>query len=270
MARIGLLAGNGNLPVEFTYAAKAEGNEVVAIALTPEAEVDKLKSVATKLYQISAGQLNKIINTLKEEGISEVVMLGKVTKELLYQGIELDQRFMLLLSNLKEKNDDSIMLAIVKELESAGIKISNQTKYIAALLPAEGLLTEVEPDAETLADMKYGFKMAKEIGGLDIGQTVVVKDKAVMAVEAIEGTDQAILRGGQLGRGGVIVAKVSKPQQDFRFDIPAVGLDTLDKLVKVKAKGLIIEAKKTFIVNQEEFIKGANEAGIAVVAMEED
>jgi len=268
MARIGLLAGNGNLPVKFTYAAVAQGNEVIAITLTPEAEVDKLKDIATKVYQISAGQLDEIINTLKNEGISEIIMLGKVTKELLYQGIELDQRFMFLLSNLKEKNDDSIMLAVVKELESAGIKISNQTKYIVELLPSEGLLTESEPDVETLADMEYGFRMAKEIGRLDIGQTVIVKDKAIMAVEAIEGTDQAILRGGQLGRGGVVVAKVSKPQQDFRFDIPAVGLDTMDKLIEIKAKGLVIEAKKTFIVNQEEFIQKADKAGIAVMAME--
>jgi hypothetical protein len=270
MARIGLLAGNGNLPVKFAYAAVAAGNEVIAITLTPEAEVDELKNVATKVYQISAGQLDKIINILKEEGISEVIMLGKVTKELLYQGIELDQRFMLLLSNLKEKNDDSIMLAIVKELESAGIKISDQTKYITELLPNKGLLTALKPDATTLADMEYGFKMAKEIGRLDIGQTVVVKDNAIMAVEAIEGTDQAILRGGKLGRGEVVVAKVSKPQQDFRFDIPAVGLDTLEKLIEVKAKGLVIEAKKTFIVDQEEFIKRANQAGITIMAMSKE
>ncbi|TDX59208.1 LpxI family protein [Orenia marismortui] len=267
MAKIGLLAGNGNLPVIFSQVAVSQGHEVVCITVTPEAEIDKLEDIVDKLYQINVGQLDKLITTLKSEKIIDLVMLGKVTKELLYQGVELDQRFMQLLANLEEKNDDAIMLAIVQELGQAGIKISNQTKYIEDLLPQEGTLTQIKPDEETLADMKYGFKMAKEIGRLDIGQTVVVKDKAIMAVEAIEGTDEAILRGGKLGRGEVVVAKVSKPQQDLRFDIPAVGLDTLDKLIEVNAKGLVIEANKTFIVNQEEFIKEAEKAQIPIVVM---
>ena len=203
----------------------------------------------------------------RSQEISEVVLLGKVTKELLFQGIELDQRFKKLLAQLPEKNDDAIMLAIVNELQAEGIKVSDQTKFMKQFFVDEGLLTTVEPTAAVAADMEYGFKMAKEIGGLDIGQTVVVKDQAVMAVEAIEGTDQAILRGGELGQGEVVAAKVSKPQQDFRFDIPTVGLQTIENLIAVDATGLVIEAGKTFIVNQEQVIAKANQAGIAIKAV---
>ncbi len=270
MSKIGLLAGNGNLPIKFANMAIQQGVEVVAIAITDEADVETLNQSLASVYEISAGQLEQIIQTLQKEGITELVMLGKVTKELLYQGIDLDQKFSSLLNKLKEKNDDAIMLAIVEELKKSGINVIDQTKFIESLLPQVGILTNKKPAQKLLADMKFGFKMAKEIGALDIGQTVVVKDKAVIAVEAIEGTDQAILRGGQLGREEVVVAKVSKPQQDLRFDIPTIGLDTLDRLIKVKAKGLVIEAKKTFIVNQKEVLNKAEEAGIVIVAMGEE
>ncbi|AGB42298.1 hypothetical protein Halha_2424 [Halobacteroides halobius DSM 5150] len=268
MSKIGLIAGNGNLPVLFTQAAREQGYEIVVITVTPEAASNKLADLTDHFYQIEVGQLDKIITTLQQEEVSEVVMLGKVTKELLYQGVELDNKFKQLLASLPDKNDDAIMLGVVKVLKEAGIKVADQTKFIEKLLPDAATLTTVEPSEEVLADMKYGFKMAKEIGRLDIGQTIVVKDKAVMAVEAIEGTNEAIRRGGKLGCQEVVVAKVSKPQQDLRFDIPTVGLETLQRLIEVGAKGLVIEANKTFIVNQTEVIKKANQAGIPIVAME--
>ncbi|WP_408955156.1 LpxI family protein [Natroniella sp. ANB-PHB2] len=270
MAKLGLIAGDGNLPVLFAQAATAQGIDLVVITVTPEAASDELNKIVDKSHQINVGQLKEIITTLQNEEVDQVVMLGKVTKELLFQGLKLDQEFKNLLSQLDEKNDDAIMLAIVDRLAKAGIKVSDQTKFIAELFPQPGVLTEIKPQAEVLDDMKLGFRQAKEIGRLDIGQTVVVKDGAVMAVEAIEGTDQAILRGGQLGRGKVVVAKVSKPEQDQRFDIPTVGLETLENLIEVDAAGLIIEARETFIVDQEEFIKRAEEAGISIVAMTEE
>ncbi|MCK8816356.1 UDP-2,3-diacylglucosamine diphosphatase LpxI [Natroniella sulfidigena] len=267
MAKLGLIAGNGNLPVLFAQAATAQGIDLVTITVTPEAASDELNKIVDQSYQISVGQLKEIITTLQDEEVEEVVMLGKVTKELLFQGIELDQEFKMLLAQLEEKNDDAIMLAIVDRLAEAGIKVSDQTKFIEELFPQPGVLTDIEPESQILDDMKLGFKQAKEIGRLDIGQTVVVKDGAVMAVEAIEGTDQAILRGGKLGQGEVVVAKVSKPKQDQRFDIPTVGLETLENLIKVDAAGLVIEAGETFIVNQEEFIKRAEENEIPIVAI---
>ena len=265
--KLGLIAGDGELPIMFAQGAKQAGLDLDIITVTPNAATDKLKRIVPNTKKIEVGQLDKIINHLQENEISEVVLLGKVTKELLFQGIELDQRFKKLLSQLPEKNDDAIMLAIVNELQEAGITVSDQTKFMEEFFVDEGLLTTVEPSEAVVQDMEYGFKMAKEIGGLDIGQTVVVKDQAVMAVEAIEGTDEAILRGGKLGQGEVVAAKVSKPQQDSRFDIPTVGLQTIENLIEVDAKGLVVEADKTFIVNQEQVIAKANEAGIAVKAV---
>ncbi|MBM7556977.1 LpxI family protein [Halanaerobacter jeridensis] len=264
--KLGLIAGDGELPILFAQGAQQAGLDLTAITVTPDAKTDKLKEIVPGTEKIEVGQLDKIINYLQDEEISEVVLLGKVTKELLFQGIELDQRFKKLLAQLPEKNDDAIMLAIVNELQEEGIEVSDQTKFMQQFFVDEGLLTTVEPSEAVLEDMEYGFQMAKEIGGLDIGQTVVVKDQAVMAVEAIEGTDEAILRGGKLGQE-VVAAKVSKPQQDFRFDIPTVGLQTIENLIEVDAKGLVIEADKTFIVNQEQVIAKANEAGIAIKAL---
>ena len=267
--KLGLIAGDGELPLLFAQGAKQAGLDITAITVTPNAKTDQLQEIVPDTKKIEVGQLDKIINQIKEAGISEVVLLGKVTKELLFQGVELDQRFKQLVAQLPEKNDDAIMLAIVNELQEEGIKVSDQTKFMEEFFVDEGLLTTVKPTAAVVQDMEYGFKMAKEIGGLDIGQTVVVKDQAVMAVEAIEGTDQAILRGGQLGQGEVVAAKVSKPQQDFRFDIPTVGLQTIENLIEVDAQGLVVEAGKTFIVNQEQVISKADEAGIAIKAVKQ-
>ncbi|GAB6137333.1 LpxI family protein [Halanaerobaculum tunisiense] len=268
MAHLGLIAGNGQLPVLFAQAMQEEDYELTVITVTPQAETAQLQQLADSVYQIEVGQLDQIITTLQQAQLEQVIMLGKVTKELLYQGVSLDARFQKLLANLEEKNDDAIMLAIVQELQQAGLEVIDQTKWIQKLLPQAGTLTEVEPTEAVLADMEYGFKMAKEIGRLDIGQTVVVKDQAVMAVEAIEGTDQAILRGGELGQQEVVVAKVSKPEQDLRFDIPTIGLQTIEQLIEVAAQGLVIEANKTFIVKQTEVLKKANQAGLPIVALD--
>lgn len=267
--KIALIAGNGNLPVLFAKQAKQQGINLAAITVTPKAKSGKLSNLVEQLYQIDVGQLDEIISVLSDEEIKEVVMLGKVTKELLFQGVELDQRFMNLLGSLAEKNDDAIMNAIVAELASEGIKVKSQQELISDLFPAPGLLTSTKFSEKIKKDMDYGFKMAKEIGRVDIGQTVVVKDQAIIAVEAIEGTDEAILRGGKLACGDVVVAKVSKPQQDIRFDIPTIGLDTIDSLIKVEASGLVIEAGEVFVIEQEAVVKKAEEHGISILAKED-
>ena len=270
MGKLGLIAGDGKLPVLLAREVINRGQELAAITVTPEAEAEQLEQLGVETYQVSVGQLAEVIATLHKAGVEEVVMLGKVSKELLYQGVELDSKFEQLLASLPDQSDDTLLVGIAHAFQEAGLEVKEQAEFIADLLPAPGVLTESEPTPEVKEDMGYGFRMAKEIGSLDIGQTVVVKDKAVMAVEAVEGTDQAILRGGRLGKQDVVVAKVSKPNQDLRFDLPTVGLETLENLIEVEAKGLVIEANKTFIINQTRFIERAEEAGIFVKAIEND
>lgn len=267
MKTIGLLAGVGRLPVEFARAARGMGFTVVAIAIVPGTDAELIQ-VADKMHHSSVGQLQDVITTLKKEGVTEVTMLGKVTKELMFTGaVQLDSRIQKLLAGLTDKSDDTIMLAFVRELASEGLGILDQTAFIRALLPGPGVLTSRKPTEAELADMKFGFSMAKEIGGLDIGQSVVVKNCAVLAVEAIEGTDACILRGGELGGSDVTVAKVAKPSQDLRFDVPAVGPDTLKAMCRAGARALVIEAGKTLLVDRETVIKIADEHSITIMVM---
>ena len=267
MKTIGLLAGIGRLPVEFARAARGMGFTVVAIGVVPGVDPE-LAAAADKFYSISVGELDGIINTLNNEQIKEVTMIGKVTKELMFAGtLHLDDRIRRVLASLPDNSDDTIMLAFVREMAAEGIGVRDQTALIRQLMPGAGQISARVPTASEKADMEFGFKMAKQIGGLDIGQTVVVKNLAVMAVEAIEGTDACIIRGGQLGRGDVVVAKVAKPNQDLRFDVPGVGPDTLAAMIKAKAKALVIEAGATLLIDKANVIKMADDNGIAIIAM---
>ena len=267
MKTIGLLAGTGGLPVQFARAARGMGFTVIAVGVVPGVDPE-LATIAHKTYQISVGQLQEILTTLKNEGVTEVTMLGKVTKELMFTGtVKLDDRIKKVLASLTDNSDDTIMLGFVRELMTEGFSILDQSALLKTLMPMPGVLTERQPTAEEKADMEFGFKMAKEMGGLDIGQTVVVKNLAVMAVEAIEGTDACIRRGGELGRGNVVVAKVAKPNQDLRFDIPTVGVATLQTMCEAKAVALVIEAGKTLLVDRENVLKIANEHNITIVVM---
>ncbi len=267
MERIGLLAGVGKLPVEFARAAKGMGFNVFTVALVESVEKELAEHVE-KIEKIGVGQLDAIFEFLKQNNITRVTMLGKVTKELMFDGkVMLDNRMKKILAALPDNNDDTLMLAFVRELAIEGITVFDQTALIRSLIVKEGTLTEREPNVDEQADMEFGFKMAKAIGGLDIGQTVVVKNLAVMAVEAIEGTDECILRGGKLGRGGVVVAKVAKPKQDIRFDVPAVGIKTIESMCTVGAKALVMEAGKTILVEEEKVLEIANKNGITIVAL---
>lgn len=267
MEKVGVLSGIGHLPVEVARSAKSQGLEVIAIAVVPEVDAE-LAQIADTYYDINIGKIGKIISTLKKHKVTQVTMIGKVTKEVLYKAGKIipDLRAIKILTSIPDRKDDTIMNAIVKELESEGIHVMEQTELIKPLMPKPGVLTKRAPSEAELADMEFGFEMAKAIGGLDIGQTVVVKNRAVMAVEAIEGTDACILRGGFLGKGNVIVAKAAKPSQDQRFDIPGFGMKTLESMIHAGATGIVIEAGNTLIAEREKTIAMADEHNITILA----
>ncbi len=266
MKIIGILSGIGHLPVEVAKSAKEQGYEVVAIGVVPDID-EELSAYADYYYDINIGKIGKIISTLKKHRVTKVTMIGKVTKEVLYKAGKIvpDLRAIKILATIPDRKDDTIMNAIVKELEGDGIHVMDQTEMIRPLLPQPGVLTKRKPTEAELADMEFGFAMAKAIGGLDIGQTVVVKNRAVMAVEAIEGTDACILRGGFLGKGGVIVAKAAKPSQDQRFDIPGFGTKTMESMIHAGATGIVIEAGNTLIVDREKTIAMADANNITIL-----
>lgn len=266
METLGLLSGIGHLPVDVAQSARAMGYRVVAIGVVPGIDQELAASVDA-YYDIHIGKLGKIINTLKKNQVTKVTMIGKVTKEILYSegAIIPDFRAIKLLASLPDRKDDTIMNAIVKELEGEKMEVMDQTLLIQPLLPGPSVLSKRQPTAEEIEDIEFGFQVAKEIGRLDIGQTVVVKNKAVMAVEAIEGTDACILRGGALGKG-VIVAKTAKPAQDNRFDMPSVGVRTIESMIAAGAVGIVMEAGRTLLVERERTLALADEHNMFVVA----
>ena len=269
MAKVGLIAGIGNLPVEFMRAAQHEGYEVVVISVVTEG-APELQAEADAYYQISVFKSDTVIKTFLKEGVTDVTMLGKVTKEHLYKKITTipDMRTIKLLNRLRNRKDDTIMLAIVEELEKEGLSVADQTKYMRSLMPSVGVMTNRQPTEVEKLDITFGFTLAKQMGALDIGQTVVVKEQAAMAIEAIEGTDECIKRGGALGREGAVVVKTAKPNQDVRFDVPAVGMKTLESMIAGNCKVLAMEAKRTIFVEQEAVLQKANELGIVICAVE--
>lgn len=263
--RFALIAGAGDIPAVLARSARARGASFIAVALT-EAAIVPLEGLADKVFRFGIGEVGKIIKTIKGEGIDKALFIGKVRKGLLFEKIRFDLKALKLLTSLKNWNDDTIMLAIVKELADEGIEVMDQTVYLKEMMPSEGVLTKKKPAKKEWDDIRYGMDMAKRVASLDIGQTVVVKDKAIMAVEAIEGTDEAVIRGGLLARDGAVVAKVAKPKQDPRFDVPTVGLTTVQSMVKGGAKVLTIEAGKTLLVDMDRVIREADDAGISIVS----
>jgi hypothetical protein len=267
MEKIGLLAGTGRLPLEFAAAAAKLNFTVCAVGLVEGVE-PTLADTVDKYKRIDAGQLAAVIEFFKENNVTKITMLGKITKELLFNGsVELDEMTRRLFQELPDNSDDTLMFAFVRAFALAGITVFDQTALIKSLLVREGVLTEREPSDSEKKDMDFGFQMAKAIGGLDIGQTVVVKDRAVMAVEAIEGTDACILRGGKLACGGAVVVKVAKPKQDIRFDMPTVGVGTIEAMIATGAKALAMEAGRTLLVDKAKVIELADENGITIAAI---
>lgn len=261
---IGLIAGRGNLPFEVLAELKRKKFRSVVIGLKGEV-VPKIAEKADSYREIEAGQIERMFDFFHQENVIEMVMAGKVGKGAIFAG-GFDLTFQKMLQELPEKNDDAVLLAIVNEFEKNGFRVAKQTDYLSNLLASLGpILGQV--DCDELIDLHLGFRMAKAIGDLDIGQSVVVKQGVVLAVEAIEGTDEAIVRGGTLGGPGAVVVKVSKPKQDERFDVPTVGRTTIESMLKVQAKILGLEAGKTFITDREEMMALAKEHGLKIIAL---
>lgn len=269
MEKVGLLVGVGHLPVEAARMAANFGLEVYAVALLPGVD-QELRSAVKDYTEISVARVGDILNYLKEHEITRVTMLGKVTKELLFSGglqQPPDETAMRIMASLPDYRDDTIMNAFVAELAKNGMTAFDQTMLIRMLLPQAGVLTKREPSEGEKADMEFGLELARAIGGLDVGQTVVVKNRAAMALEAIEGTDACIRRGGELARGGGVVCKAAKPNQDLRFDVPTVGADTIESMIASGCKALAIEAGKTLLVDRSKVVELADEHDIAIAVI---
>jgi DUF1009 family protein len=265
--RIGLIAGNGKFPFIFAQAAKKKGLEVIAVAIKEETE-PALEKCVDRIYWLSAGELEKAITILKDEKLNNIVMAGQVKHRILFDtNVKLDKKMQFLLNSLRNKKTDSIIGAIAFVLKRNGINLLNSTLFLSDLLPKKGVLTKTGPDKRVLEDIDFGRGIAKHIAGLDIGQSVVVKNKTALAIESIEGTDEAIRRAAKYGKEGIVVVKVSKPRQDMRFDVPVIGLETIRLLKEVQASGIAIEANKALIIDKDEAIKLADESGIVIVAM---
>ncbi len=267
---LGLIAGNGRLPLIVAREARKRGREIALCAIQGETDRSVLSESAA-IEWIKLGELQKIIKFFKREHVTEAVMAGKITKTNLFKGdVRPDFEMIKVLATTRNHSDDSLLGAIAGYMDKQGVCISDSTAYLTEdCLPGEGVLTRRKPSAEQLRDIRYGWHLAKEMGRLDVGQTVVVKKEAILAIEAIEGTDEAIRRGAALGRRDVVVVKIAKPNQDFRFDVPTVGLETLAVMIEAGASVLAFEAGKTIVLDRVEFVKKANENKIIVTAMKD-
>jgi DUF1009 family protein len=260
---IGLIAGKGQFPLLFAQAARQQGAAVIAVAHRGETD-PALESLVHELHWIYVGQLGKIIRIFKAAGVKRAVMAGGISRGRLFKEFRPDWRALNVVRQAGAGQDDRLLRAVAMEMEGEGITIAPSTLFLDDLLAANGQLSRRAPSEDEQADIELGLKVAKELGRLDLGQCVVVRRQVVVALETIEGTDVAIRRGGDLAGPGTVVVKVSKPGQDLRFDMPAVGLDTIATMRAVKAAVLAVEAGKTLMFNLSEMQEIADRAGIAV------
>jgi len=268
MKSIGIIAGNGLLPLRVAAAIREEGHSVFSCCI--EGETDpSLPSISDSHTWVKLGELKKTYNYFEQHGVDEAVFIGKITKTSIFAGhIKPDVDMVFLFSTLPNRNDDTILAGICDYFEKKGVHIIDSTTYLKSCMPPLGCLTKKKPSKKEKEDIQFGWVLAKESARLDIGQSVVVKDKTILAVEAIEGTDQAIARGGLLGGENGIVIKVEKPQQDMRFDVPTIGKGTIHAMRDAKMKVLAFEANKTLFVDMDEVIKEANDNNIIIVGWE--
>ena len=251
-------------------AARSQGIEMAVIALREEA-APELASLTPRLHWVGLGELSRTLELLHQEGVTHAVMAGQVKHNKIFSAIRPDWKLAKLLFSLPRKNTDSLIGAVARVLEDEGIHLVDSTSFLQPLVPAPGVLTRRAPDAREAADIAYGREIARQIAGLDLGQTVVIRDLACVAVEAMEGTDETMERAARLvGSAGLVVVKVAKPKQDMRFDVPVVGLRTVETMVRCKATALAIDAGRTLVFDRPKLVQAADEAGIAIEAFAGD
>lgn len=264
---LGLIAGRGNFPILFSQIAKKRGEEIVAIGLRGDTH-KILKRYVDKFYWIDIREFSRVFKIFEAENIKRVIMAGQVNPKNLFSKKEnFDPLIKEILENVGEKKADTLFSALIERLNSKGIEVLDSTTYLSDFLPKKGVLTKRQPDFEEWEDIYLGQRTAKALGFLDIGQTVCVKEKCILALEAFEGTDETIKRAGKIGQKKIVVVKMAKPFQDMRFDVPVVGLRTIKILTKVKASCLAIEAEKTLFLNREESIALADKKRLSIVAI---
>jgi DUF1009 family protein len=274
-APIGLLAGSGRFPILFAEAARRQGLPVACVGIRYEAS-DELRSLCTSFELVGISKLGGMIRAFRRIGASEIVMAGKVTKSVMHTPLRAvrllpDYRMIRMwYGTLREdKKDDSILLGVIKEFERDGMTFTSALDYCPELLVTKGTLTKRRPSAAEQKDIRFGWMLAKEMGRLDVGQSVAVKECAALAVEAIEGTDRCIERAGQFCKsGGWTLVKVAKPQQDMRFDVPTIGVTTVENLHRAGARVLAVEAGKTILLDQDRVVALADRVGLTIVALD--
>lgn len=266
METIGLIAGGGRFPILFAESARKAGHRVVAVAHRGETD-QALAGHVDAIHWVKLGQVGHLVEALKQGGAARCVMLGAITKKRFFLDAWLDAEGLKLLAKVAVRSDDNLLRALARHFDEQGVPIIDPTPFLADRLAPEGVLGRERPTGEEEADARYGLELARGIGLLDLGQTVVVKGRVALAVEALEGTDACIRRGADLGRGGVVVVKAVKPGQDRRFDLPAVGPETLEVLREVKARVLAVEAGATLVMDQERMVERADKARIVLIGV---
>ncbi len=264
--KIGLIAGSGQFPVIFAKIAKKKGYSVYAAAYRGEAD-NGLSDHVDHLEWFHLGQVKRLIKYFHQNNVTQAVMMGGIQKTRIFTDVKPDIKAIAIIASMRHTHDDGILRAFAGALEKEGITIQPSTFLLPELLAPPGLWTRRKPSKSEKKDIELGWNIAKEIGRLDIGQCVVVGGGSILAVEAVDGTDATILRGGQLGHGEAVVVKVCKPNQDTRFDIPAIGLKTIETMHSANVRVLTMEAGKAVVFNREELIDKANQYGIAIVAL---
>ncbi len=267
--QIGLIAGNGRFPFLVLDAARTLGHRVTVVAIREEAdralETAAAKAAECELQWVSLGQLGRCISVLQDAGVTQAVMAGQVKHNKLFAGVIPDLTLLSVFKRLRARNTDALIAAVADVLSEHGIELIDSTSFLQPLLAKSGVLTNHVPTDQEQQDLEFGYEMADAIAGLDIGQTVVVKDRAVVAIEAMEGTDEVIARAGRLAGPGTCVVKVAKPSQDMRFDVPVVGLPTIEAMREAGAALLSIDAGRTLVLDGAEVFRTADSAEIAVV-----
>lgn len=260
---LGLIAGNGRFPFLVAQAARRSGRRVVAVAIREEASPEIERDVDTVTW-VGLGQLGRCIDALRQGGVREAVMAGQVKHKQIFSDVVPDLKLMGLLARLAFKNTDSLIGAVADALEREGITLLPSTALLADQMAREGAMTRRQPGKDGLKDVEYGARVARLLAEHDLGQTAVVKDRAAVALEAMEGTDETIRRAGRIAGTGTTVVKVAKPRQDPRFDVPVVGAGTIDAMREAGATVLAVEAGQTLLIDKDAFLRAADDAGLAV------